>query len=111
MDKVNCNIIDLTGRTSIPQLVEVIAAAGSVISCDTGTMHLASALGTDLVALFGSTDPRRTGPFRGRVIQKKELPCVPCNRRKCDDPQCMAAIKPENVLHEIESLLQKKKYA
>lgn len=106
IDKACCNIIDLTGKTSVPGLVEVIADAGCVISCDTGAMHLACALGTDLVALFGSTDPRRTGPFRGRVLQKKELRCVPCNKWKCDDPKCMKAIKPEDVLHELESLLQ-----
>lgn len=105
MDKANCNIIDLTGRTSIPLLVEVIADARCVITCDTGAMHLASALGTDLVALFGPTDPRRTGPFRGRVIQIKELACVPCNRQKCDDLQCMEAIKPKEVFHELQSIL------
>lgn len=106
MDNVNGNIIDLTGKTSVPQLVEVIADAKCVITCDTGAMHLASALGTDLVALFGPTDPRRTGPFRGRVIQKKALPCVPCNRQKCAAPQCMESIKPNDVLYELESLLQ-----
>ncbi|SDT84216.1 glycosyltransferase family 9 protein [Desulfobacula phenolica] len=103
-DKTNSNIIDLTGGTSILQLVEVIAGARCVISCDTGAMHLASALGTDLIALFGPTDPRRTGPFRGRVIQKK-LSCIPCNRRKCKDPRCMAAIKPKDVCHELESFI------
>jgi lipopolysaccharide heptosyltransferase II len=101
-DKANCNIIDLTGRTSILQLVEVIADAQCVISCDTGAMHLASALGTDLIALFGPTDPRRTGPFRGRVIQKElSCTCLPCNKRNCQDPRCMDAIKPEDVCHEL----------
>ena len=104
-EKTNSKIINLTGRTSIPQLVEVIANAQCVISCDTGAMHLASALGTDLIALFGPTDPRRTGPFRGKVIQKK-LSCTPCNRRKCKDPRCMDAIKPEDVCCELEILAE-----
>lgn len=104
-DKTGCNIIDLIGKTSVPQLVEVIADARCVVSCDTGAMHLASALGVDLVALFGPTDPRRTGPFYGRVIQKNELPCVPCNRRRCEDHKCMKAISPEDVFLELESLL------
>ncbi|PIE61551.1 MAG: hypothetical protein CSA29_02770 [Desulfobacterales bacterium] len=101
-----CNIIDLTGKTSIPQLVEVIANAKCVITGDTGAMHLASALGTDLVALFGPTDPRRTGPFYGKVIQKTELPCVPCNQRRCEAPQCMKAITPDDVCFELKSLLK-----
>lgn len=97
-DKTVCNTIDLTGKTSIPQLVEVIANARCVISCDTGAMHLASALGIDLIALFGPTDPRRTGPFKGRVIQKK-ISCTPCNKKKCKDPRCMDEIKPDDVCH------------
>ena len=96
-DKAQTNIINLAGKTSIPQLVEVIAHAECVISCDTGAMHLASALGTGLIALFGPTDPRRTGPFRGHVIQK-QLPCIPCNRRKCNNPICMDTIQPADVL-------------
>ncbi|SMC45792.1 heptosyltransferase-1 [Desulfocicer vacuolatum DSM 3385] len=103
-DKTNADIIDLTGKTSIPQLVEVIANARCVISCDTGAMHLAAALGIDLIALFGPTDPRRTGPFRGVVIQKK-LPCTPCNRKKCKNPRCMDDITPQEVFCSLGSLL------
>ncbi len=104
--KANCNIIDLTGKTSIPQLVEVLANARCVITGDTGAMHLAAALGTDLVALFGPTNPRRTGPFYGRVIQKTDLSCVPCNQRKCHDHQCMKAITPKDVYLELKSLME-----
>ena len=53
----------LVGRTSLPQLIEVLRRARLVISCDTGPMHLACALGTPVVALFGPADPRRTGPW------------------------------------------------
>jgi len=106
-DKTKSKIIDLTGKTSIPQLVEVIADAQCVISCDTGAMHLASALGTDLITLFGPTDPRRTGPFWGRVIQKGlSCACIPCNKRKCKYPRCMDAIKPEDVCEELCKIAQ-----
>jgi heptosyltransferase-1 len=89
--------LDLTGRTSLHELVAVIGNARCVVSCDTGPMHLASALGVPLVALFGPSDPARTGPYRGRVI-RKPLACSPCNRKHCQDPRCMEAIQPGEVL-------------
>ena len=94
-------VISLVGQTSIPQLISVLAGAKVVVSCDTGPMHLAVALGREVVALFGPADPRRTGPYRGQVI-RADLPCAPCNRRICKDPVCMDAIMPQDVLEKIE---------
>ncbi len=96
-------VINLAGKTSINELKEVLAGSKAVVSCDTGPMHLAVALGKDVVALFGPADPRRTGPFSGQVIQK-DLPCVPCNKRKCKDPICMKEITPEDVIKRLEEL-------
>jgi heptosyltransferase I len=81
-----------------------------VISCDTGPMHMARALGTRVIALFGPSDPQRTGPYQGRVIQKlnncsnriHHMHLIPCNRRNCSIPLCMEAIKPSDVIDEIE---------
>ncbi len=98
-----CRVADLTGKTNIPQLVEIIANAALVVTCDTGPMHLASALGTPLVALFGPSDPNRTGPYRGAVI-RKHLPCSPCNRKICRHPLCMEQITPDDVLRKAASL-------
>lgn len=96
-------VINLAGKTSVIELKEVLAGSKTVVSCDTGPMHLAVALGKDVVALFGPADPRRTGPFIGKVIQK-DLPCVPCNKRKCKDPICMKEITPEDVIKKLEDL-------
>ena len=96
-------VINLVGKTSLIELKEVFAGSKAVVSCDTGPMHLAVALGKDVVALFGPADPRRTGPFSGQVIQK-DLPCVPCNKRKCKDPICMKDITPEDVIKKLEAL-------
>jgi len=97
--------INLVGATSLPQLIRVLAGAKAVVSCDTGPMHLAVALGRPVVALFGPSDPRRTGPFRGQVIQKKLRPCIPCNQRECcDNPVCMLAITPADVMERLEAL-------
>ncbi|HNY65676.1 MAG TPA: glycosyltransferase family 9 protein [Deltaproteobacteria bacterium] len=97
-------VVDLVGRTTIMELVSVLAGARAVVSCDTGPMHLAVALGKEVVALFGPADPGRTGPYRGHVVMK-DLPCSPCNRRDCSDPRCMDAILPEDVAAELERVL------
>ncbi|MFH1156473.1 MAG: glycosyltransferase family 9 protein [Pseudomonadota bacterium] len=97
MDMAGTRIFDLTGRTTLPQLVHVIGNASCVVSCDTGPMHLASALGIPLVALFGPSNPSRTGPYSGRVV-KNPLSCSPCNRKHCIEPRCMETILPGDVL-------------
>ncbi|MCD6570118.1 MAG: glycosyltransferase family 9 protein [Deltaproteobacteria bacterium] len=96
-------VINLVGKTSILELKEVLAGSKAVVSCDTGPMHLASALGKDVIALFGPADPKRTGPFRGEVIQKNVW-CNPCNAKRCRDPICMTAITPEDVMERLERI-------
>ncbi len=90
------NVINLVGKTSLLELVDLLKDAIMVVTCDTGPMHLAVALGKDVVALFGPSDHRRTGPYRGMVI-RANLDCVPCNRRLCKRPVCMDAIRAEDV--------------
>ncbi len=90
-------VVDLVGDTSLADLIRVIDAARIVVTCDTGPMHLAVALNKPVVALFGPSDHRRTGPFRGKVIRRK-MGCAPCNKKTCRDPRCMAAIRAEDVL-------------
>ena len=97
-------LTDLVGKTSLPELVEVLNGSRLVISCDTGPMHLAVALGRSVVALFGPADPRRTGPYRGKVIQSA-IDCAPCGLRRCHRDDCMKAITVEDVLAGIEQLL------
>ena len=96
-------VINLAGETTLLDLKEVLAGAMAVVSCDTGPMHLAVALGRDVIALFGPADPRRTGPFKGVVI-RKSMPCAPCNRRVCEHPECMLSITPADVMERLEAL-------
>jgi heptosyltransferase-1 len=100
-------IIDLVGKTTIAELKEIIAGSLAVVSCDTGPMHLAVALGREVVALMGPSDPTRTGPLRGRVV-RLDLACMPCNRRSCKDPRCMLGITHEMVMRELEEILEGK---
>ncbi len=98
------SVINLVGKTSITELAGIISGCEAVVSCDTGPMHLSVALGKKTIALFGPSDPRRTGPYSGEVIQKF-ISCSPCNRKKCPDPICMAMIKPDDVFSKISELL------
>jgi len=88
--------LDLTGRLSLPEMVEWIRLSAAMVTNDTGPMHVAAALGTPVVALFGPTDPRRTGPYGqfDHVLQLS-LPCVPCKKSRC------AYVKPMECLRAL----------
>ncbi|OPZ60631.1 MAG: Lipopolysaccharide core heptosyltransferase RfaQ [Deltaproteobacteria bacterium ADurb.Bin510] len=102
---MNPAVIDLSGRTTLDELKETLAAAAAVVSCDTGPMHLAVALARPVVALFGPADERRTGPFQGRVV-RAETACAPCGQRRCAEPRCMQAITPTMVMAALHALLR-----
>lgn len=86
--------IDLVDRTDLPTLAAVLAAAQVVIANDSGPMHLARAVGTPTVGIFGSTEPRWTAPRGGRVVMARvRPPCAPCYRRTCPIAvECLARV-------------------
>jgi heptosyltransferase-2 len=100
-------VLDLTGRTSIPELAALLARCAIAISNDTGAMHVAAAVGTPVVAIFGSTDPVTTSPYgENHVIVREEVECAPCLLRTCPiDHRCMVRIGVDRVLAAAESLL------
>ena len=97
-------IVNLVGKTSFQDLTEIIVRAAAVVTCDTGPMHLAVALGKEVIALIGPTNPKRTGPLRGTII-RQDLACMPCNQRQCENPVCMRGITSEMVLDALEEIL------
>jgi len=99
--------VNLAGHTSLKELAALYRRAELFISTDTGPMHLAAAMGTPVVALFGPTAPWRTGPYGDghRVIFSKD-PCAPCFKRACDTNLCMAHITVDEVLKAVGSLLK-----
>ena len=98
--------INLAGRTSLPELAAVLRRARLMVTTDTGAMHLAAALGTRTVALFGPTAPWRTGPFgQGHEILRLGLDCSPCFKRRCRDPRCLTDLTPETVQAACEKIL------
>jgi len=105
MNKIRTGTHDLMGKTSLGEALALIQRCRLMICNDSGMMHGASALKIPLVALFGSTNFHRTGPWGGisRVI-KKDFPCSPCLKKVCPkSPTCMEAISVEEVW---ETLLQ-----
>ncbi|MGO8674154.1 MAG: lipopolysaccharide heptosyltransferase II [Capsulimonadaceae bacterium] len=101
----------LVGRTSVKQLAAVLGRCAVLVSADSGPMHLATAVGTPVVALFGSTDPGVTGPYDtvSRTLYKA-LPCAPCfNHPTCNDRfDCLRAILPEEAAMEVRALLRER---
>jgi heptosyltransferase-1 len=95
--------INLGGETSLLELACLYKKARMVITTDSGPMHLAAAVKTPVIALFGPTDPARTGPYGdGHTIIRTALPCSPCFLKKCATRKCMEDITPEQVLAAIE---------
>ena len=75
---------DLTGRTTLLEAVDLLAAASAVVSNDSGLMHVAAALGRPLTAIYGSTTPAFTPPLApAAAIVERSLPCRPCFAREC----------------------------
>jgi lipopolysaccharide heptosyltransferase I len=101
--------LDLTGRTSLPEMIEWIRTCDLVVSNDTGPMHVAAALGRRTIAIFGPTEPARTGPYGQleNVLQLK-LPCVPCMTTSCrlETPlECLRGLRPATVVERARAML------
>lgn len=101
--------VDLTGQTSLPEMVEWVRRCDLMLTNDTGPMHVAVALRKPVVAVFGPTEPRRTGPY-GQLdnVLHHPLPCAPCLKPRCAWPQpmeCLTAIPPGDVAEHVRRLL------
>ena len=98
---------NLAGKTSLSALYQLLKSARLCVANDSGIMHLAAALGTPGVAIFGPTDYCATGPVSDRwhLVFDKE-PCAPCFQRICPrhDPRCMSKISPDAVWEAIRAL-------
>lgn len=98
----------VAGKTSLRELTALLAGAELVIANDSGPMHIASALGRPLVALFGPTNPVRTGPFRrDDAVLRLDIPCSPCYSRTCSHQSCLRWVTPSAVLNAAAHQLSK----
>ncbi len=100
--------VDLAGKTKLDEAIDLMSLCDTVISNDSGLMHIAAALDKKLIAIFGSSDPYHTPPMHpNAVIEYLGLACSPCFKRECPlkDPtlhlNCLKNIKPQQVLTHI----------
>ncbi len=94
--------INLVGKTDLPTLMGVLASCEAVLSNDSGAMHLASAVGRPVVALFGPTNEEATSPLGPHSIVHTDVWCRPCMLRECPiDHRCMRGVRPETVFDHV----------
>lgn len=103
------SLLNLAGKTSLRELISLISECDVFVANDSGPMHIAYAVGTPLVAIFGSTDPQLTGPpVDSGVTVTADVSCSPCFKRTCSDLRCMYAITSDEVFYGIKKMLPKR---
>jgi lipopolysaccharide heptosyltransferase II len=101
--------VNRIGQTTLDQLATELSECALLLTNDTGTMHLATLLGVPVVAVFGSTEPRLTGPLgSGHDIIRHQVECSPCFLRECPiDFRCMKAVSVEEVVAAVSAQLDR----
>jgi lipopolysaccharide heptosyltransferase II len=101
--------VNRIGQTTLDQLIDELRRCRLLLTNDTGTMHLAALLGVPVVAIFGSTEPRLTGPLgNGHTVLRHHVECSPCFLRECPiDFRCMKAVSADEVASAVLSMLAK----
>ncbi len=101
------DVTNYAGETTLAQFIDLAAGCELFLTNDSGSMHVASALGVPTVAIFGATDDTTTGPtgLNARVV-RQPVDCSPCLLRECPiDHRCMTGVSAERVVKEALSLL------
>jgi ADP-heptose:LPS heptosyltransferase len=103
---------DLTGETQPRLLPALLESASVLLTNDSGPMHVAAAVGTPVVAIFGPTSPTRTGPYgKGHRVLANQIPCSPCFSRTCRNSiqlECLTSITPEKAIEAVRDQLKVK---
>jgi len=98
--------LNLAGHTTLKTLAALYEKTALVVSTDTGPMHLAAAMGTPVVAIFGPTAPWRTGPYgSGHKVVRINSECSPCFKRRCETIDCMHQISVDQVFDAISKII------
>ena len=101
-------MINLVGNTSLLELAAVLKAAAVGVGPDSGPGHLAAAVKTPFVTIFGPTSPRRTAPFGCEdLVVTSEMSCAPCYKKRCPEhhQECTYNINAETVMEKLSTAL------
>ncbi len=105
------SIIDITGKTTLAQLPSSVKQLDVIVTGDTAPLHIASAVGTKIVALFGPTEPKRhMPPGVDHVVLVKRIPCQPCYRGTCANQEklkCLRSITVDEVFEAVKEQLDR----
>ena len=100
---------NLAGQTGLLELASLLKRVDCLVTNDSGPMHLAVAVHTPVIAIFGPTDPVKTGPYgEGHKVIQKNIECSVCFKRVCESKKCMALITVDEVLENLQKIVNKK---
>jgi len=99
--------LDFTGETTIDELAALLARCEVLVTNDSGPMHIAHAVGTPTLPIFGPTDPQRSGPWLGKIEPLQAgLDCVKCYRKRCWHLNCMKYLSSEEVAKATQACIR-----
>ncbi len=108
---VKKNIHNMAGKTTLPQLLELIGGSAVTLTTDSGPAHVANALGSHSIVLFGAGNENNTAPYNRKnrtIIRLGELGCEPCTKNSCklyDQPKCLTLLDENFIAGNVEALL------
>lgn len=110
----NSNVVNLCGKTTIEEAVDLIGSTDIAVTNDSGLMHVAASVGIPLVSIYGSSSPRYTPPLTDKaIVEWLKLDCAPCFKRECplQHLNCLKQITPQSVFKHIEAVHAKNSHA
>ena len=109
LDRIAQGCRNLAGKTDLIELAELYRQCAVVITNDSGPMHIAAAVGTPVIAIFGPTDPALTGPYGNQhIVLRADIPCSPCLSDRCTHQpamECMSLVTVDRVLAAVKPFI------
>ena len=106
------NITNKTGKTNLDELLQLFANGAAVLTTDSGPAHVANALGTHTIVLFGAGNENNTAPYnkdKRTIIRLGQLPCEPCVSNTCKIygvPQCLVRLDEQIIVSAVNCVLK-----
>jgi len=104
------DLINLAGKLTLNDLIYIISRLNLLVTNDSGPMHIAAAVKTPVVAIFGPENPVLMGPYTTtdlyRIAYIDDIKCRPCTKKKCTQPICLNLITTDEVIEKCFELLE-----